>query len=221
MFYRIVLPALTVLAFASRGEAESGAGDQDLIVSEGDEKLPSIETPVLVALYNRGVQLGGGKRSINKFADRETAVRRTKPVIEYLAEHDAGNVPLRVALEDREASSPKVAPVEGQENTEVATMATTKTRRGRKAASKSTRKTGSAKGAAASTNGRRGRPSEFAGKVITRLVKENPRREGTFGYKSFALIKDGMTYEDYLAKGGRREDLAWDVERKYVAVKSR
>jgi len=77
-------------------------------------------------------------------------------------------------------------------------------------ATKTARKTAASNGA--------GRTSAFSGKTITKLVDENPRREGTFGYKSFALIKNGMTYEDYIAKGGRRQDLAWDVDRKFVKV---
>lgn len=65
---------------------------------------------------------------------------------------------------------------------------------------------------------RRGRASTFSGKRITKLTKENPRRKGTIGFKSFNLIKSGMTYEQYLAAGGRRQDLAWDVDHKYVKV---
>ncbi len=62
------------------------------------------------------------------------------------------------------------------------------------------------------------RPSQFSGRKITKLVKENPRQKGTHGFRSFALIKNGMTYEQYLAAGGRRNDLAWDVAHKYVKV---
>ena len=60
--------------------------------------------------------------------------------------------------------------------------------------------------------------SQFSGKKITRLVKDNPRRNGTHGFKSFALIKSGMSYEDYLKAGGRRQDLAWDVKHRFVRV---
>lgn len=60
--------------------------------------------------------------------------------------------------------------------------------------------------------------SKFSSKKITKLVKDNPRRKGTWGWKSFNLIKSGMTYEQYLAAGGRRNDLAWDVRHKNVKV---
>jgi hypothetical protein len=68
----------------------------------------------------------------------------------------------------------------------------------------------------AATSG--GRPSSFSGKSLTKLADKNPRREGTHGFKSFSLIKNGMTYEAYLAAGGRRNDLAYDVARKHVKV---
>jgi hypothetical protein len=128
-------------------------------------------------------------KQVKNFRDRATAERKVLPVIEYLA----------------------------QENI---TMA----------AKKATRKTGAAKKgsarktttSAAKTPRKRaegaGRTSAFSGKRITRQTKDNPRREGTFGFKSFALIKDGMTYEDYIAKGGRRKDLDWDVKHGFVKV---
>lgn len=64
-----------------------------------------------------------------------------------------------------------------------------------------------------------GRPSAFSGKKIVKLVKENPRREGSVGFKSFSKIKSGMTYEQYLAAGGRRQDLAFDLAQGYIKLK--
>ena len=66
---------------------------------------------------------------------------------------------------------------------------------------------------------RRGRPPQFAGKRIFKLRKANPRREGTHGYRSWELLYDGMTYEEYLKAGGRRNDLQWDLDRNRVEVK--
>ena len=68
------------------------------------------------------------------------------------------------------------------------------------------------------SKGSTGRPSAFSGKRITRLVKENPRRKGSAGFKSFSIIKSGMSYEQFLAAGGRRQDLAYDVAHKHVKV---
>jgi hypothetical protein len=62
---------------------------------------------------------------------------------------------------------------------------------------------------------------QFAGKWVRRLVSENPRREGTWGWKSFEiLIRHGadMPYESYIESGGRRQDLAWDINKGFAEV---
>jgi hypothetical protein len=69
------------------------------------------------------------------------------------------------------------------------------------------------------STGQRGRVCAHAGKKLFKVAKENPRRQGTLGYNSFKVIKDGMTYEQYIAKGGRLVDLNWDIEKGYVKVK--
>jgi hypothetical protein len=65
----------------------------------------------------------------------------------------------------------------------------------------------------------RGRTSSLAGKTIVKLSAENPRREGTNGWKSWNLITEGMTYEQYVAAGGRRVDLAWDLKAGHIELK--
>lgn len=65
-----------------------------------------------------------------------------------------------------------------------------------------------------------GPKSKFDGKKIYKKQKENPRRKKSgWGYKSWDIMKDGMTYEEFRLAGGRTEDLAWDVKHKHVEVK--
>lgn len=66
---------------------------------------------------------------------------------------------------------------------------------------------------------RPGPVSNKSSKKLYKLVDGNPRREGTHGWKSFSLIKDGMTYEQYKAAGGRNNDLAWDIDHSYVELR--
>ena len=71
----------------------------------------------------------------------------------------------------------------------------------------------------------RGRTSKFVGFTIIRAKEngkpiDNPRREGSIGHKSFAVIKDGMKFEAYVAAGGRSVDLQWDLDHKYVTVEA-
>ena len=73
-------------------------------------------------------------------------------------------------------------------------------------------------------NGRKGRNSVFDGRVfkIADTVKENPRRAGTKGHTSMEILMKagakGIKYEDFLAQGGRRVDLAWDLVHDNVVV---
>jgi hypothetical protein len=54
---------------------------------------------------------------------------------------------------------------------------------------------------------------------IFRVEKKNPRKEGSHGWNSWNVIKDGMTVADYLAAGGRRSDLAWDIDHGWTELK--
>lgn len=62
--------------------------------------------------------------------------------------------------------------------------------------------------------GPRGRVSKYAGKVLAAQVEANPRKAGSFGQRSLQIIMDnpGIKYEDYIAKGGRPNDLEWDIK---------
>jgi hypothetical protein len=46
-----------------------------------------------------------------------------------------------------------------------------------------------------------------------RLKKQNPRREGTAGFHAWNLLRKGMTVDEYLAAGGRRDHLRWDIDK--------
>ena len=80
---------------------------------------------------------------------------------------------------------------------------------------------------AAATNGsekrvHKGRQSKYAGSSILALVDKNPRRLGSHGYKSMQIILDApdktILYEDFIAAGGRGEDLRYDLEKEHVTV---
>lgn len=79
------------------------------------------------------------------------------------------------------------------------------------------------------TSARRGTVSKYSGRVfvpITPLNKDgrpsNPRRPDSHGWRSFNLfvVHGELVYEDYIAKGGRSNDLEWDLNHKFVAFKS-
>lgn len=77
-----------------------------------------------------------------------------------------------------------------------------------------------AKKAAKATNdgATRGRAPNFGGDaVITVLAKDNPKRGGAA--ERFALYKNGMTVDKYIAAGGKRADVNWDAAQGFIKVK--
>lgn len=68
---------------------------------------------------------------------------------------------------------------------------------------------------------RKRRKSRFDRKRLKAIAAINDRREGSHGQHSLQIIIDNpsITYEEFLRAGGRRVDLAWDVERGMVEVR--
>lgn len=66
----------------------------------------------------------------------------------------------------------------------------------------------------------RGRKSDLLGKTLTCTKEENPRREGSHGYKSIQIIIDnpGITTEAFIEAGGRLVDLKWDIKNNSVTA---
>lgn len=68
---------------------------------------------------------------------------------------------------------------------------------------------------------KRGRKAGFEGKMIKCLVEKNPRRQNTHGFHSMGILINAgepVSYESYIAQGGRRQDLAWDINKGYAEV---
>ena len=58
----------------------------------------------------------------------------------------------------------------------------------------------------------------FPNKANPKVGEATPRLPNTFGFRSFELVREnpGITYEEYIALGGRNNDLNWDDERSFV-----
>lgn len=54
--------------------------------------------------------------------------------------------------------------------------------------------------------------------TIEFISKENPRKPGTSGHRSRELAKEGMTVAEFVAAGGVRRDLEWDVEKGWTKL---
>ena len=66
------------------------------------------------------------------------------------------------------------------------------------------------------------RNSGYGGHIFVALCSENPRRPGSHGFNSMEIIidagKEGISYEDFIVAGGRRQDLAWDLKHDNVEM---
>ena len=72
------------------------------------------------------------------------------------------------------------------------------------------------------SNGKRGRKSQFVGKILRAKVTENPRREGSKGHRSLGIIlkagKKGIAHSKFIEEGGLNNDLGWDITKGRVEL---
>jgi len=182
-----------IFEFKSRRHAAS-YGNGLLVVTSVDDIIgSSVTRQQMVMLYNQFLD----KEPIKGFRDKATAAKALMALAQAKAvsmiEKESEN-PMSDVAEEVKAVAPKKAKV-----------------------------VKAAKAEAAEGNGRRGRNSMFDGRKFKAKdgLTTNPRRAGTNGFISFEILlanPDGMQYEDYLAAGGRRVDLAWDLAHDNVAV---
>lgn len=64
---------------------------------------------------------------------------------------------------------------------------------------------------------KRGRGKSLSGLILwatDKCTAGNPRREGSWGQKSLQIIinNPGLTLEEFLIRGGRTNDLRWDIQ---------
>jgi hypothetical protein len=62
------------------------------------------------------------------------------------------------------------------------------------------------------------RASDDDARVITLLVTDNPKRVGSAARERFTLYRSGMTVGQFLAAGGLRADISWDVDHGFIRL---
>lgn len=180
-----------IKAYPSRSLALKDGNGFTIFSDESDLlKKEALTLSQMVVFYNHH----NSAQPVKKFSDRAVAAKR----IFNLAQAKAEKVEM-----------PNIAPTN---ETVRETMENLKTAKAAKV--KAEKKTAA----------KRGRKSEFAGVKIfpAEGLKENPRREGGFGYKAMAFImaNPGVSYEDFVEAGGRRQDLAWDIAKGNVTIQN-
>ena len=54
--------------------------------------------------------------------------------------------------------------------------------------------------------------------IIRLLVDDNPKRLGSAAYTRYTFYDDGITVNEYFRRGGRPEDIKWDLEHHYIKL---
>jgi hypothetical protein len=199
----------------------------------------------VVNLYNGMAELLG-QSPVKKFETRDIANKRLAAIADQLAKqigYDPVNAPVEpepatstqsdedATDEATDGAAPRVSgslaakvksATAAKANKAAAAQEAKAAAKAEKAAAREARAAASAatkEARAARTADKSGtRSSPFDGKTLHPVREKNPRREGTFGWHSYEIIrkKPGITYEDYRKAGGRPNDLAWDIDHQYV-----
>lgn len=171
-------------------DRKAAGTDYPVYASEADILKGKATVGELARFYNTIAE-----KPVNKFSDKAAAARRVWAMVQ-------GAV---IAPEEEKAPAPAPSvPVTTNVAAKLIAEATVTNE------------------AAKAKRGRAAGTGEFAGKTVFAKKDVNPRRIGTAGFKSFEIIrgkKDGVPYADYIAAGGRPNDLRWDIEHKWAEVK--
>lgn len=192
--FNIDTRSFKVTAVSSAAEAARLGNGGEVIDSE-ETLANSKRIPIfgLVEIYN-----ARSEKKVKKFEDRATAARRVWKLLQEAVQP--------VKLPDyitKQSNSEEPEP-----------MAKTATKELKEKAPK-------AEKVAGEKASRKGRTGKFVGKRLFATQQGNPRRIGTFGFQSYEIIRgklEGVAYEDYVAAGGRPQDLQWDMKREWVRV---
>lgn len=191
------------------------------------EKLHDRPISDLAEMFNE-MALALKAATVIRFRDRETAIRRVRKIYneyviktgqtELLCESRSAPAPAAVDqldnLDDIAPAEPDETRSTGFVNIDVAdVMAPLETPKAN-AKRRARQKYEQPRIRIAAQLIRDGKHSGFAGYRITATKPVNPRRLNTFGWRSMEIVyaNPGITYEEYIAKGGRNVDLRWDIE---------
>lgn len=170
------------------------------------EELDAIPTSKLVEIYNH-LARKVDQREVERFAKREDAVRRTWGMI-----LNAQQLGKEIDAPTTKVEAPKAKKAAKPEAKEEA----------KPKAKAEVKKEANAKAAKEPKTDRRS-PKDLEGKKLYFTGKDgvNPRRDGTWGFKSLQIIisNPGIKFEDWVKKGGRTVDLYWDMKYDRIEVK--
>lgn len=155
--------------------------------------LETLSNAVIVELFNLLAE-----KSVKKFSDKATGVARLTAALEA-----TGNEVFMTTAEGEEPAEYDVRPIEQAQDetqpTETEGQPTGEAQDPRKP-------------------GKRGPAPTYGDDRVITNVKPNPKRAGTPSADRYALYVVGATIGDYIAAGGRRGDVAWDLQREFITL---
>tara|TARA_R110001599_G_scaffold286600_1_gene489142 strand:+ start:179 stop:790 length:612 start_codon:yes stop_codon:yes gene_type:complete len=191
----------TIRAFKSKRSALN-IGNGLVVFTSVDELLENKNTTNqgIVAVYNNNTDV-----AVKRFSDTRTGAAR---LFKLAQDIHVESTP----FDEAPKKTPQVAPLEGMTPLGITP----------KSAPFSRENMGMD---VAKTDAKKPR-GKFVGKCIKVLVDENPRRAGGHGHKMIEWLlaenkKLGggiIEYSNYVAAGGRPQDLQWDLDRNWVEI---
>lgn len=58
----------------------------------------------------------------------------------------------------------------------------------------------------------------FSANTVITSIRPNPKKPGSATHSRYGLYRENMTVAEFLAAGGRRVDLPWDLERGHISM---
>ena len=164
--------------------------------------LETISVKVLADLYNLL-----SETPVKKFADKAAGVRRLSKVLEETnhevfeseGEYDVRPVAAPEQADPHAASNALIANAVAN-NPELAEIVKVPAKKAKVA------------------GGKRGPAPDYSDDSVITVLVANPKRPNTASYDRFALYTVGITVGEFIAKGGRRADLAWDAKHAFISV---
>lgn len=202
--------------YADKGEIHAGQDKaMPTFANEAELAATSISAVDMVFIHNQFAV-----NQVNRFSDRTSAVRRTwaaitkadaesapeeflppnEEVVEDAAEDVTEQVVVPAVGEATGSAATAEAPAvtfEEPDNGVPVPPVSPKVQRGRKP----------------------GVSDKYRDKMARPISKDNPRRKGSHGWKSFQILlgkPEGISVEAFVAAGGRMKDLAWDIQYKHA-----
>jgi hypothetical protein len=216
-----------IRCFSTKREAQSLGNDGGMFTSL-DELVNSmaISSTDMVKVYNRL-----SPKPVNKFESRKIGAARLFTLLESMEPEKLpwsgegedtmaknSTTATATATTDKAAAkaAAKEAAAKAKAEAKAAKEAAAKAKAEEKAAKAKEKAEAKAAAKAAKGDGRVGRTAGLAGSILKATKTENPRRPGSHGFRSLQLIIDageaGITFEDFIKKGGRNKDAKWDID---------